>query len=141
MLKEWTKTYFLNKDLLRGKKPKVEEKEDHIIITNEDESHVIVIVKEKLQDLSNVLKRFDELEKQYPGAKLTLVLYNMKENVELVAKSWDALVKKQNLTILFANPDTNNKWILTPYIHNKIADVKKLKSGLISLYSTVEPVI
>jgi hypothetical protein len=141
MLKQWAKTYFLNKDLLRGRKPKVEEKEDYILITNEDESHVIVIVKEKLNNLAAVLKRFDALEKEHKAEKLTLVLYNKKKNIDLIVKSWKNLIKKPNLTILFANPDSNNKWIVTPYIHNKIADVKNLKAGLVSMYNTVEPVL
>jgi len=140
MLKDWAKTYFLNKNLLLGKKPKVEEKEDYILITNEDESHVIVIVKESVQDLNPVLKRFDELEKLHKAKKLTLVLYNKAENVDIVVKHWAELVKRPSLSVLFANPHTNNKWVLTPYIHNKIADVKNLKRGLQSMYSSVEPV-
>ena len=140
MLKEWAKTYFLNKDLLMGKKPKVEEKDDYILITNEDGSHVIVIVKEELETIKPIVDRFTELEQQHTPIKLTLVLYNKKENIEFIVSGWRELIKKQNLSILFANPHTNNKWSINPYIHNKIADKKTLKKGLLSLFDTVEPV-
>ncbi|MBW3012498.1 hypothetical protein KY311_04890 [Candidatus Woesearchaeota archaeon] len=140
MLKEWAKTYFLNKDILRGNKPTVEEKHDYILITNQDKSHVILIVKEQVSELSSVMKRFQELEKEHNAEKLTLVLYNKKENVDLIVKSWAELIKNPKLTVVLANPHTNNKWVLTPHIHNKIADIKNLKNGLLSMYGSVEPV-
>jgi hypothetical protein len=140
LLKEWAKTYFFNKDLLMGKKPKIEEKDDHIVITNQDGSHVIVIVKEKLESVKPVVERFSKLEEQHKPIKLTLVLYNKKENIELVVSGWKELIGKQNLTVLFVNPHANDKWSVNPYIHDKIADKKSLKKGLLSLYETVEPV-
>ena len=140
LLKEWAKTYFLNKDLLMGRKPKIEEKEDYILITNEDGSHVIVIVKDKLSAIAPVMERFSKLEQEHKPIKLTLVLFNKMENIDLVVAGWSELVKKPNLSVLFVNPHTNNKWSLNPHIHNKIADKKTLKKGLLSLYETVEPV-
>jgi len=140
LLKKWAKTYFLNKDLLIGKKPIIEEKDDYILITNEDQSHVIVIVKEKLENIKPIVERFTELENLHKPTKLTLVLYNKKENVQLIVKGWHELIKKPNLSILFVNPKTHTKWSVNPYIHNKIADKKTLKKGLLSLYTTVEPV-
>lgn len=139
MLKEWAKTYFLNKDLIMGKKPKVEEKDDYILITNEDGSHVIVIVKESPEKIQPIINRFSELENEHKPIKLTLVLLNRMQNIDLIVSGWDELVTKPNLSILFVNPDTNNKWSINPYIHSKIADRKTLKKGLLSLYGTVEP--
>jgi hypothetical protein len=140
LLKEWAKTYFYNKDLLMGRKPKIDDKEDYILITNNDETHVIVIVKEKLETILPVMQKFAELENTHKPSKLSLVLYNNSENIDLVVKGWDELIKKNNLSILFVNPHTNNKWSLNPHFHNRIADRKSLKKGLLSLYSSVEPV-
>ena len=123
-----------------GKKPSIEEKEDYILITNEDGSHVIVIVKEKLEALKPIVDRFTQLEQEHKPIKLTLVLLNKKENVDLIVSGWPHLIKKSNLSVLFVNPETNNKWSINPHIHDKIADKKSLKKGLLSIFESVEPV-
>lgn len=140
LLSEWARTYFLNKDLVMGKKPRIEDKKDYILITNDDGSRIIVIVKEKLESVKPVIERFSALEKEHKPVKITLVLYNKQENIELIVSGWSELIRKQNLTVMFANPKTNEKWSINPYIHDRVADRKTLKKGLLSLYSTVEPV-
>lgn len=68
--------------------------------------------------------------------KTTIATLNTKENVEFLANNWDDFLHPQ-LSILFMNPQTQEQWKVIPYSHNKIAEKKHLKKGLLSLSSQV----
>ncbi|MBD3259230.1 hypothetical protein GF371_01205 [Candidatus Woesearchaeota archaeon] len=139
MLKQWTLNYLKNRDIMLKRISTIEDKKDYILVKNKDETHIIVIVKEKLGSIRSVLDEFKKLEKKHKAQKLTLVLYNTKKNVDLLLKSWDAFLEFPSLSIVFANPSVNDKWIVSPAIHSKIADKKSLKHGLLSMFQNVEP--
>ncbi|MBW3012706.1 hypothetical protein KY325_00900 [Candidatus Woesearchaeota archaeon] len=139
MLKDWTLNYLKNKDIMLKRISTIEDKGSYILVKNKDETHVIVIVKEKLDSVQPVLDDFKKYEALHKAQKLTLILYNTKKNMELLLKSWDAFLEFPTLSIIFANPAVNDKWIISPAVHHKIADKKSLKQGLISMFQNVEP--
>jgi hypothetical protein len=138
MLKEWTLTYLKNRDVLLRRISKIEDLEHYILVSNNDETHVVVIVKEKISDMDNILSKFKELEQKHKANKLTLVVLNQKENVEIIVKEWNKLIAFPTLSIVFANPKANAKWIIAPYVHNKVADQRNLKQGVFSMFQEVE---
>lgn len=139
MLKEWTHNYLKNKDILHKRISTVTDKGDYILVKNKDETCVIVIVKEKIDSMEPVLELFKKYEKKHKAQKLTLVIYNSKKNLDLLIKSWKKVTEFLTLTVIFANPKVNEKWIINPAIHNRIADPKNLKQGLLSMFKNVEP--
>lgn len=138
MLTKWTLTYIKNRDVMLKKISKVEDKKEYILVTNKDETHIVYIVKEKLTSLAPIMRRFKELEEEHKANKFTLVLYNQRQNLDQVISAWDNLLDLEKLTIVFANPETNEKWVVAPYVHDKIADPQNLKNGLVSLFEGVE---
>jgi hypothetical protein len=139
MLREWTHNYLKNKDILHKRISTITDKGDYILVKNKDETHIIVIVKEKISEIGPVLDLFKKYEKKHKAQKLTLVLYNSKKNLDLLIKSWKKLIEFPTLTLIFANPEVNDKWVISPAIHNRIADPKNLKQGLLSMFQNVEP--
>jgi len=63
------------------------------------------------------------------------------ENVLLVRKYWQQLVKNKHLKILFVNPKLNMKWFIIPYLHNRVASPNTLIQGLMSLFESVPEVL
>ncbi|MFH0875973.1 MAG: hypothetical protein V1859_08600 [archaeon] len=80
------------------------------------------------------------LEKVMSG-KRGIFCLNIKKNIDFIIKNWNELIKNKELIVVFANPATNNKWVLRPYTHNLISDESTLSLGLKSLFEGVEEVI
>ncbi len=68
-----------------------------------------------------------------------IVCLNTKANVDTLIRSWEEFSKPDNLTMVFANPETNEKWLLKPHHHDKVADKKSLKQGLLSMSEAITP--
>ena len=102
------------------------------------------------------LKKDNVIECTYPAKTLTyvyskhlgpamnrekgycvLITRNTKENVLELAKHWHDFAKNPGLKILFVNPKVNMKWFINPHLHEKVADMKSLKKGLLSLHEGV----
>jgi len=138
MLREWTLDYIKNRDIVHRRISNVEDKGDYFLVTHKDESHIIFLVKEDIDDFSNVIDKIDELSKENNPDKITLVLYNNKVNLDSLLKYWKTLSERTNLTIIFANPRANEKWVISPNVHNKIADPETLEQGIKTMFEGVE---
>ena len=126
-LHEWTRIFLKQKDLMRRRIRKLEESQEGFTIETKDGMEERVVVADPLTT--------DEASKE-PDM---IVCRNTKENVEELIKGWEDFAKPDHLTIVFANPDTNEKWLLKPHHHDKVADKKSLKQGLLSMHEAVTP--
>ncbi len=135
-LKEWALMYFKNRDIMLQKIDKIDEKDESIIISNNDGSMNHVEVKEFVDDLEIVVNTF----KDKSG---TLVMFNNKDNLDFVIDNWQKLIELKELTLIFVNPESlqEKKWIINPYVHDKVTEPKSLRAGLIALFTTVDPVL
>ena len=54
---------------------------------------------------------------------------------------WKKLSQLPKLNIYLVNPlsEPDKKWIIAPYVHNRICDNQSLKLGLKAMFETVEP--
>lgn len=68
--------------------------------------------------------------------------HGYEENILAVYKAWEPLSKNSSLLVVFANPfsATEDKWILKPFLHNKVCDLNSLLQGLKAMSELVEPV-
>jgi len=138
MLKEWTYNYIKHKDIINRRISDIKDFEDHFLVNNKDGSHLIFLIKDHVHELNGVIERIKALEREHNASRITLVVYNNKSNFDLLISHWNDLVSMQTLTIVFSNPKVNDKWMITPSIHDKIADSESLKIGLKSMFETIE---
>jgi len=72
---------------------------------------------------------------------ILLACFNTEENFRFMIENWKQLAACQNLTMYFVNPESepDKKWIIAPYVHQKICDNASLKTGLRAMFETVMP--
>jgi len=134
-LTEWTEHYVRNKDLLTRNIQSITKNEAGwtlSVIRKDATQHFLVVP--HLEDI-NVL-----LAKMQPDLNACLVVLNTRKNLDVVIQAWPELIKYPRLSIIFANPEssTDKRWIIFPHTHEKITERKALKTGLESLFLTVE---
>lgn len=96
-----------------------------VIFKHKDHDHHVIV----LEDLA--ITKISQ--------KTTIACLNTKRNVEFLVNHWEDFLQPK-LSILFVNPNTQEQWKLMPVAHNSVAEPKKLKSGLLSLFSQVTEV-
>jgi len=129
-LKEWTELYFRNKDMMQKQLKRVIQNTDSVVLGYIDKK-VQVLVMPNLDSLTDLYRHaIDD--------PLVVVTFNTRENLDGVIAQWQKLITYVHLQIYFVNPwVSENKWIIDPYVHSKIADEDALKQGLESLFMGV----
>jgi len=127
-LKEWTVQFVKHKDVFTKSIVSIDDSGPNIKVKYKDKEISYVVA----DDLSMALEKISE--------NMSIVTLNTKNNLNELIKNWHQLVKYPELTIYFVNINSASeiKWIIRPYLHNKISDDETLASGLKSLFSTVD---
>ena len=125
---EWSEIYIKHRDVLLKKLVKLEIKKDVIECKYRD-SEVKYIIMENLEQ--GIIERISK-------GNIFIVCLNTKKNIDFIIKNWKKFIDNRNLKIIFSSPEKNDKWILSPWTHNNIADNASLKSGLYSLSDSIE---
>ena len=128
MLKEWAINYARHRHIVKGYE-KSEDTEKGIIIHSNGK---------KEEYTAEPVLRVPE----NTGGEIFIVTLNTKQNLDFLIKSWKSFSSNEKLTLIFANPSSEleTKWIVKPYIHNRICDEGSLASGLKSMFDNVGPV-
>ena len=124
---EWTKHYVKFKDCMKRQITEIEELEDRLLVHEKKEDKIYCIS----EDLRTKLLTEVECEN-----RKYLVTLNALQNVKFLADNWQ-LIDDKEFTIIFANPKTNESWMVHPKTHSKISDSKTVKQGLMSLYESI----
>jgi hypothetical protein len=129
-LKEWVIEYVKNRDVFRKSIQSIEDKGTEVLVTYKSTIEHCVIE----PVLGNVLPKLDDKK------NIVVVTSNKKENLKTLIDNWQRLIGYPSLTIYFVNPksSTEQKWVIRPHMHHKVADDDALKPGLQSMFSTVE---
>lgn len=122
-LKEWTRIFIKQRDLIKREIATIEELPDGFMLHLHAGGQRLVIVEERLQ----------ATDKQ-PSM---IVCKNTVANVQELVKEWKQFTIDPALTIVFAHPVTNEKWLVKPHLHNKIADNESLEMGLIAMQQSI----
>ena len=117
-LLDWTKIHVRHQDLLKKRIEKIQEHNDSLTIHNKDGTQETWLVQERL-DLTNTNVK-------------AIVTLNTKKNLKTLIQRYKD-VKESPVKIFFANPKTNDRWVLVPSHHTRVADQKNLKAGLESM--------
>lgn len=141
-LKNWITEYMKHKDIFLKSIVSIKPKED-------GNRGIIIEYKTKKMDiliepyLSQNEKIFENVKKSNElFDSVSLVVLNTKENLNKILEAWEKLSQLAKLSIYFVNPDSNSdkRWIICPYTHSRITERSSLKTGLKSIFSTVEEV-
>jgi len=128
-------SYVKNKDLLVKQIEKIEQDKDgwDIVVTTKSGLKFYLVVP-KIEDFGKIVERID-------SHNLTIVVFNTKENLDIVIENWSKIKDHEHLAIMFVNPNSelDKKWVVFPYTHHKVTEKASLKKGLKSLFQTVEP--
>jgi hypothetical protein len=133
-LQTWTESYVRLKDVVAQKIDKIKKTDFGLEIKNNDDTSSFVVV----DPSSDHFEKVKELKDKH----VTFITLNAKPNLDALIKEWTNLNKIQNLTIVFVNPFsiTEEKWIVNPYVHDKIADPATLDLGLKTMFDCVEEI-
>lgn len=136
-LSDWFENYIKNRDLITKSIQEIEKpgKDYAFIINYKNNTKGYVIVDPVIRDFN----RINSLMKD--DSPVFIVLYNIQENVDSIINNWESLKDHKMLKLYFVNPFQlhDNKWIISPHIHDRISDESSLKRGLVSLFEGVEP--
>jgi hypothetical protein len=123
----WCQQYIRSRDAMERKLVSLEEKDGGLVAVYKDRT-VQWLPQSELQ-----------LLKENSG-HITIVCLQTQQNFNTLVQQFSWFSMNPNLTILFLNPQANEKWVLKPAVHAAVADKSTLKTGLQTLFQTV-PII
>lgn len=131
-LQDWAFHYIKLKDIVAGKILNIDKTNYGLKVLNNDNTESFVVVQP-------IIESFDKVF-ELKVCHVTLVVLNAKVNLDALIKNWDALAQIENLMLVFVNPFsiTDEKWVVCPYVHAKIADPATLELGLKTMFECVE---
>lgn len=129
---EWADNYLRHRDLVLNRIKEIKVGKDKIEVANKDGSTEVAVCMPELSKLDIGVK--------LPTIYVTL---NRKENLKFLLDSWKQIAAVKEISIIFINPNSQleTKWIIRPYVHNRICDDSSLKTGLKSMFDTVEEIL
>ena len=127
-LKEWTIQYVKHKDLAQKKIVKIEEDKGDILSVHYKDKIVKHYIINTTDD--KLLQAVNNQDNK------TIICPNTEENFKWLIKNWAKLTSIKNLSIIFLNTKTHEKWQINPKIHSMIADPDNIEQGLRTMYDT-----
>ena len=137
LLQEWIINFIKNKDTLLNTLEKIDKNTENFELKVSYKSkEEYIIIDPFIKDFNIILEKLDK--EKY----ISIVLFNFEDNLNKILDNWKYLAEFEKLTIYFVNmfSATDQKWIIKPSLHNRIAEQKSLKQGLISMFNMVEPI-
>lgn len=138
-LAEWVITFVKHKDMLKHQLQSIAEKDSIVHAVFKDNKMQDYFILEKSNDLSGV---FDATKKSDADSNYSVhvVWHNTQANLKELLTHWQHCAAHQRLHFYFVNPksSTDIKWVINPWLHNRISDEKNLEAGLKSMFSMVE---
>lgn len=129
-IKEWAITFVKHRDLHFRKIKEIKDIDGNFFeAINKDNSIIEYIVSDKLTDKE--VSKIDEKKKQF------IIIENTVHNIKETVTKWKKLVMNQELTMVFVNINKNDKFIIKPYVHNKITEEESLEQGLLTLHENI----
>lgn len=120
-LYDWTEVFLKQRDVHHRLMESLDKTNSGFEQKNKDRTVIHVKVSEQL-----------EADAQYE----IIVCLNTQENVHALVQHWDLFVQANPL-IIFAHPSSNEKWLLKPAMHAKVADEESLEQGLLSMAGAI----
>ncbi len=133
-LKEWTKHFFKNRDIITKQIESITEEADGLLIKRKDKEEKVMV--------KPALGNADEFTALDKTKRYALIVLNNKANADKLIEIWNTLKMVPNLVVYFINPfsSTDLKWVIQPAVHEKIMDRLTFKTGIYAMFETVQPI-
>ncbi len=130
-LKQWALLYVKHRDIPVKKITNIKDADYGFVIANNDGTATSCVIQPSFKAVSS----------QFAKSVMIVTLSN-EDNIKAVYGVWDALAANPVLLIVFANPFSaqEEKWVLKPFLHNKVCDRASLLQGLKAMAELVEPI-
>lgn len=134
-LVDWTERLLRHRDLLARKIKSIDKNKDGfdiVAVGQPKDRHIFVDpFMSRLEELSNMLDK---------DVKVTLVVYNTKDNLATLTDSWKLLNSYPLFCVMFVNPFStqDTKWTVCPYTHDKVTEKASFSTGLKSMFDSVD---
>jgi hypothetical protein len=131
-IKKWVIEYIKHRDVLEKSLKEIEEIGPGELLIIKFDANIHCIINDDMETAISLIPDKDQ--------NSILVVPNKKKNLKSLMKNWNSLSQYKMLKIIFVNPDssTDKRWIIIPYIHNRISDSNTLSRGLKTLFESVE---
>jgi hypothetical protein len=126
-LLEWIIFYAKNKDIIKKEIKEYKILKNYVEFEYKDKKHIYYAYPNLTDDIIEASK----------DGWITVVCLNNPENLKYTVSNWDKLIKNPKFSMIFANPKTNQRWIIFPHTHNKITEKETLKLGLEAMAAEV----
>ncbi len=138
-LKQWALLYVKHRDINVKKIVDIKDTDYGFLVANNDGTSTSCIIQVLLKDLSS---GFVSAKAAAEGKNTLVVTLSNEDNIRAVYGMWDTLAANQGLLIIFVNPFSSQeeKWVLKPFLHNKVCDRASLLQGLKAMAELVEPI-
>jgi hypothetical protein len=136
-MKKWAVDFAKHMDVFEKSIVEIGEGKDSMHVKYKKKDLTFFIRPELDSNFSDVIKAAEK-----DGFFASVVTLNTSANIDRLIKNWAIISAQPRLKVYFINPysQLERKWVLCPYTHSKISDDDALKAGLMSLFSTVDPV-
>lgn len=136
-LVDWVILYIKNRDIILKNLEFIEKLNSEIKVKYKDKEQVFII-RPFITDLNLIIDRL----KEAPHAYISLATFNSEDNFKKILEKWNFIKGFKFFSILFVNPfsQTDKKWIVYPYTHQRICDEDSLELGLRTMFESVEPI-
>jgi hypothetical protein len=107
-LRNWTILYVQHKDVFARKLKDYAEENGKLVFNFKDHTmHAYAM---------------EDLAVPPADGKTLVTTLNTKHNMEFLMRHWHEFANIPHLTIIFVNPERNEKWFIVPHTHAMIAD-------------------
>jgi hypothetical protein len=124
-LQEWTHIFIKQRDLVKRELSDIKPEGNGFLLVRKDGTTARAVVAEELNA---------EALQEKP---VLITCLNTKKNVKVLALRWRDFSSSPELLVVFANSKTNEKWLLKPHLHARVADEKSLEAGLLSMHDAI----
>lgn len=131
-LVEWAENYFKSRDAFTKSIVSMEKTEKGLDITFKDKKEKVSVIADLSLIQESILPNLAD--------NTSIITLNNRKNLDILYDFWSKLNTK-SIKIYFINPfsTTDRKWIINPQVHSKISEPSALKTGLLAMFETVEP--
>ena len=136
-LSEWIVNFVRHKDIIKKSILDIKAGENRVDVKFKDKEQVFLIMPEldSLESFEQITKELENKDRY-----VAVVCINSDKNINFLVQNWKEAAKHPQLSFYFVNPSssTEQKWIIFPHVHNRIADMSSLKMGLAAMAECVE---
>ena len=137
LLAEWTLEFVKNKDITSRRIKAIEHNKNgfDMCVRYNDKEQCFAIA-HSLENTRQVMQRIGH------ESCVAIVTLNSGKNLDFLFRNWNDFARFKFLSIIFVNPlsSLDKKWIIVPYLHDRICDKSSLELGLKSIAQAVEQI-